>query len=248
MGKLRDQLSMWGQQVPGIRHAMAARKLYLSKTWQTHYAQFAEDVSVLRHFPQSYRGIYVDVGCYHPVKHSNTHALYKRGWRRVNVDIDPIKITAFDMKRPRDTNIACAVSNTNGTATCYTHNWWSLTTSLDAEYAESIGAKHERKVETRRLTDLLDESEFAGQQIDFLTVDAEAHDLEVLQSLDMRRYQPRMIAVESYHRGWEAVESSPLHKFIRSHDYQLVNWCGLTLLYGHASLVAEHNAQEQQAA
>ena len=50
------------------------RKAYFTKYRQTHYAQFGEDIilnELLR--PEVRDGFYVDVGCYHPKKHSNTY-------------------------------------------------------------------------------------------------------------------------------------------------------------------------------
>ncbi len=43
-------------------------------------------------------------------------------------------------------------------------------------------------------------SKYQGRQIDLLSVDAEAHDFEVIESLDFNRYSPRLIAVETHLR------------------------------------------------
>ena len=45
-----------------------------------------------RFFPKKYKGFFVDVGCFHPIKYNNTYRLYRKGWRGVNIDIDAIKI------------------------------------------------------------------------------------------------------------------------------------------------------------
>ena len=234
--RLSKRLSSWGQHVPGIRQLLILRKLYLSKTWQSHYSKFAEDVSIERHFPKGYRGFYVDVGCFHPVKYSNTHALYRRGWRGVNIDIDAIKIEAFRIARPRDENVQCAVSDHNGVIPYYAHGWWGSMTTVDKEFAAQMGAGKPQETVCRRLDDVLAQSRFAGRQIDLLTVDAEAHDLEVLRSIDLASHRPRLIAVETRDNRWRAVESSPLFAYLNEYGYDLANWCGLTLLFAHPSL------------
>ncbi|MDH5790264.1 MAG: hypothetical protein OEZ27_06695, partial [Nitrospinota bacterium] len=64
------------------------RKIYLTKVFRIFYSQFGEDIIlkgfILRNIND---GFYVDVGCYHPKKYSNTYKLYKRGWRGINIDL-----------------------------------------------------------------------------------------------------------------------------------------------------------------
>src|SRR5687767_7993770 len=65
------------------------------------YAQTGEDriiATLLGDVP----GFYVDVGCNHPVKYSNTFELYKRGWRGINVDANEQMVELCRRLRPRD--------------------------------------------------------------------------------------------------------------------------------------------------
>ena len=54
-----------------------------------------EDLNILNFFKNKRDGFYVDVGCFHPKKHSNTYFLYKRGWRGVNIDMEEEKIDVW---------------------------------------------------------------------------------------------------------------------------------------------------------
>ena len=65
------------------------------------------------------RGIYVDIGCYHPVKESHTAILYKNGWTGVNLDISKDTIEMFNIFRPRDTNLNIGLSTKNGFQDAY---------------------------------------------------------------------------------------------------------------------------------
>ena len=57
-------------------------------------------------------GFYIDVGCYHPKKHSNTYLLFKKKkWSGINIDIESDKIKTFKLLRPRDENICSPISN-----------------------------------------------------------------------------------------------------------------------------------------
>ena len=56
-------------------------------------------------------GIYVDVGCNHPIKYNNTYILHKRGWSGINIDLDESAIKLFKKYRKNDYNIVVLVSN-----------------------------------------------------------------------------------------------------------------------------------------
>src|SRR5437879_5814386 len=71
------------------------------------FSQFGEDLAVLRWAEKmtTLPRLYVDAGCFHPVKCSNTLLLNKKGWAGVNIDMDEQKIATFKALRPNDINI-----------------------------------------------------------------------------------------------------------------------------------------------
>jgi hypothetical protein len=85
-------------------------------------------------------------------------------------------------------------------------------------------------VECKTLTSLIDETRYKDRKIDFLNVDVEGNDFEVLSSLDFQRYQPSLIAVEIHERTLDRVQDSELYRLLRDMKYELVGWCGETLL------------------
>src|SRR5690349_18388101 len=83
------------------------------------FSQFGEDIGLAKWFDELFRiqrGIYVDVGAYHPIHFSNTLLLHKKGWRGVNIDMNADKIALFNKFRPDDVNVHAAVSNVAGKA------------------------------------------------------------------------------------------------------------------------------------
>lgn len=219
----------WLERNTLFRKAFLFRKLFLTRLSRRHYAQFGEDIAVARLFPQDHRGFFVDVGCFHPIQHSNTWALYRRGWRGVNIDVDAIKIEGFNLVRPGDTNITCAISDHDGEATFYRHGLYSCVSSIDDSHRGRTGAQAQT-VACATLTTVLDRTPFKDRRIDFLSVDAEGHDEKVLQSLDFDRYAPRVVAVETFARSLPDVERTVLYRLLTSRGYALVGWCGLTLI------------------
>ncbi len=185
----------------------------------------------------SKKGFYVDVGGYHPVKYNNTYKLYRQGWRGINLDLDSIKIEAFNLRRPGDINITAAVSDAERTVTMGYTGFYTVTQTIDPDTIAKIQrGKHPpqfREIKTRPLTGIIDGTPYKDQLIDVLSVDVEGHELPVLSSLDFARYQPKIIIVESHLRVLEEVMQSELYRFLKDKGYSLCNWMGPSLLFIH---------------
>ncbi|MFT5800454.1 MAG: hypothetical protein ACI956_000257 [Nonlabens sp.] len=214
-----------------FRSIFLFRKLFLTKRKSYYYGQEAEDVALRRIFPKRYKGLFVDVGCFHPVKYNNTYHFYKKGWRGVNIDIDPIKIQGFNWLRRGDINIVKAVSDKKGSLQYWTNGFYSLVNTLDKAVAESRDNYELKTVETDTLTNIVDDTKYKNKQIDVLTIDAEGHDFIVLKSLDFKRYQPKVIVIETYAKRLEEVAELDIFKYLQQQDYDLVNWAGLSLIF-----------------
>jgi len=213
------------------RYIYLIRKAFFSKYRYKHYSQFGEDISIKMHCPDIKNGFFVDVGCYHPKKFNNTYALYEKGWSGINIDVDEIKIDTFNLARKRDINILCAVSDKPGVFKWFSNGLYSLTATLDETFAKSIGGYTEKEVKVDTLTSIIDKTRYVGREIDFLSIDAEGHDFNVLKSLDFEQYKPKLIAVESHLSNFREIEKGQLYKFLSDKGFVLVNWCGFTLIF-----------------
>ena len=60
------------------------------------YSQNGEDLILIDYFNENPNGFYVDIGCHHPFRFSNTYLLYKKGWRGLNVDANKWTISLFN--------------------------------------------------------------------------------------------------------------------------------------------------------
>ena len=74
------------------------------------YSQWGEDVYINEYFKKLEKGIYLDIGCFHPFMYSNTCLLFNKGWTGINVDINQTSIDLFNIVRPNDTNICTTIS------------------------------------------------------------------------------------------------------------------------------------------
>ena len=78
------------------------------------YSGSAQDLIINHFFKNKKKGIYIDVGCYHPYDGNNTKLLYDRGWSGINIDLDFHTIDFFNFVRKRDENINVAISDNEG--------------------------------------------------------------------------------------------------------------------------------------
>jgi FkbM family methyltransferase len=217
------------------RRLYLLRKTFITRSARRCYSQFGEDILLDELIEPSYPpGVFVDVGAWHPTKYSNTYFLYRRGWRGVNIDLDPIKIEAFRLARPRDINVCAAVSDGRRTVTAYTTGRYGLGSTIDPETAQrepDTGSIQSRLVETRTLDDIIGETPYAGKPIDLLCIDAEGHDWPVLQSLDLKTYRPSIVVIESSHTTiGQIVEDAP-YRHLTASGYRLCGWALLSLIF-----------------
>jgi FkbM family methyltransferase len=190
------------------------------------YGQDGEDLILNRLLEGQTIGFYVDVGAHHPVRFSNTYLFYQRGWRGINIDAMPGSMKKFKKVRSRDINIECGVAGTVGKLMYHQFNEPALNT-FDVNEAE-----HKNKppyqmtgtveVAVERLDALLARYLPSGQQIDFLSVDVEGKDEEVLRSNDWSRYRPRFILAETLRTDMLDMGKCPVVQFLRSVGYKPV--------------------------
>jgi len=174
-------------------------------------------------------GYFVDVGAFAPKQFSNTYMFYRYGWRGINIDAAPGSMKLFKRARPHDVNLEHAVSNVETHLDFYTWGTPMVVNTLSAthakEFAKHLGKEPEIvRVTSRTLESILDEHLPPNQKIDFLSVDAESHDIEVLQSNNWSRYRPHLVIVEVYSTTFSDMQAHPIVKFMQTQDYQIAAW------------------------
>lgn len=211
-----------------------ARKTWLTKSYRTYFSQFGED-AVLRELIslKKNRGFFVDVGAYHPKKFSNTYMLYKRGWRGINVDMDPVKILSFNLARSDDHNVCAAVSDKVENVTIYNFSKFGLGSTIDLKTVSNTEAPptEKREVQTITLAEILEKSAFKNREIDLLSIDTEGVDFKVLTSFDIDVYKPKIIVIESMLRSIPEIMECEIYKYLIMHSYQLVSWVHLSMIF-----------------
>ena len=210
------------------------RKAFLTDFIKFHYSQFGEDI-ILREIlkKEILNGFYLDVGCYHPKKFSNTYMLYKKGWSGINIDMEEDKISLFNMVRPRDLNVLSAISDKEEEVTLYRYSKYGLGSTIDKRIAsETTDSIYDKTiVKTKTLTEVINESLYKDTQIDVLSIDIEGMDFRVLKSLDIKKYSPKVIIIEDHHKKIEDILETDTFKFLVQNNYILRSWSFYSLIF-----------------
>lgn len=179
-----------------------------------------------RIFEGTRSGFYVDVGAHHPKRFSNTFFLYQLGWSGINIDAMPGSMRLFERVRPRDINLELGVAQESGSLDYYVFNEPALN-----GFSEALSTERDRpgqqyfvertiRVQVAPLKDILDKH-MDGQEIDFLSVDVEGLDLEVLKSNDWTLFRPRFVLAEILGRSLHDLHRDPVVQFMGDRGYVL---------------------------
>jgi len=188
------------------------------------YSQEGEDLILRRLFEHKPDGFYVDVGAHHPMRFSNTYLLYRKGWHGINIDAMPGSMKAFNRKRKRDINLEIPVSDKRETLTYYMFNEPALN-GFSRELARERDGRGDCRViakqdiTTATLEEILDKYLPDGQEIDFMSVDVEGLDLQVLKSSNWEKYRPAYVLAEILNSSLETLAASDIHAFLTKAGY-----------------------------
>ncbi|RDV14875.1 FkbM family methyltransferase [Pontibacter diazotrophicus] len=202
----------------------------------SYYSQEGEDVILERLFEGLQQGFYVDIGAHHPIRFSNTFKFYLKGWRGINIDAMPGSMEEFIKIRPNDINLELPISEEEREAIYYIFNEPALNT-FSEEMAESKnGYKNFRIVETRKLkmfplSTILDKHVPKGTKINFMSVDVEGFDLQVLKSNNWERFQPEVLLVEEVGRTLEEIFKGEVYNYLNDLGYKLISKTYNTLIF-----------------
>lgn len=209
------------------------------------YSQAGEDVIAAYFF--SARGIqkptYLDIGTNDPIYGNNTFLFYKRGSRGVCIEADPSLAPAISAARPQDTCLNAGVTFDNRSEAEFfvfeekAHNTLSRE---EAEYRQKVSRF--KLLETIRIPliniNTLIEKHFSKAP-DFMSLDVEGVDLDILKTLDFNRFRPALICVETITFSLDNTEEKidEISTFMKSKNYVVFADTHINTLYADAAVL-----------
>ncbi len=198
----------------------------------TSYSQNFEDVTIARALGLRKDGFYIDVGASHPVVGSVTKLFYDMGWSGINIEpVERFHRLLFDA-RPRDTNLCLALGKENAALDFFEFDAEGIST-LDPEFADHFAglgyACRRRSVEVTSLAAICDKHKVGT--IDFLKIDVEGWERQVLEGGDWKRFRPIILVIEATRPNSPTPNWDTWEPFVFQLNYRFAYYDGLNRYY-----------------
>lgn len=203
-----------------------------------YYSQFDEDKILSKIFKTVKKGICVEVGANDGINDSTTYHFERKGWQCVLIEPNPDLCKSIRSVRKAQL-FECAASDKNGEVYLNVaegkgraHGVSTICNDQKAiEFIESFGFKIKSvKINIRTLDDMLNELQRISK-IDFITIDVEGNELNVLKGFDLNKWKPTILIIEdnSYYKDDTIV------RYLKSEGYIRFRRTGVNDWYSHKS-------------
>ena len=215
-----------------IRH-----KCFLNRK---QYSQWGEDLSIDNFFKSKEKGIYLDIGCFHPYMFSNTCLLNKKGWTGINIDINQTAIDLFNISRPKDINLCTAIDENKREFKVYYDDPFSPVNTLDKNFyksfKESFFKDHKVfSIKSKTMEEIIRISKIE-KEIDFINIDVEGLDYEILKQINPKKLEVKLIAIETHNVDGSAAKNfASISSFLKNYNFSIYKRFGPTTLYSSNS-------------
>jgi len=204
-----------------------------------YYSQFGEDAVLCRFFDFKRDGFFVEVGAFDGIHFSNTYCFEQWGWRGLCVEPHPRYFPLCRDNRPgsKVLNLAC-VKDASTTEVSFMAETIGLLSGVAVDEAD-VNRRYTARglafdgfervtVKAATLDGILREHLPAGTPIDFVSIDVEGTELDVLRGFDLRKYRPRVIVIEA---NDEAAKAALLAFFADFPEYRFARSTGVNLFF-----------------
>lgn len=183
-------------------------------------SQLKQDLFVLAELDFKKNGFFVEFGATNGITLSNSYLLEKEfGWNGILAE--PAKCWHSDLRANRNCNIEtdCVWTDSNSTLSFNEVDSAELSTinvySSSDQHSESRKDGKLYSVNTITLTDLLDKYN-APNEIDYLSIDTEGSEYEILNKFNFNKYQFKVITCE---HAWDEVKREKIFNLLTEHGY-----------------------------
>ena len=194
-------------------------------------------------FKSKKNGFYLDIGAQHPVSNNNTYLLFKKGWNGINIDLDEKNINLFKLARPKDINLNFAISDSEKEVDIFFYHNSSPINTLSENVSNFQNAKVTKIKKMFKILNKVLEGLSLKNHIDYMNIDVEGHEIQVLKGFNIAKYKPSVISIEYLDLNMKKLEfknndinsllNSDLYKYFIQNNYFFVNWLHGDLIFVH---------------
>ena len=220
------------------------KELYYNKYSKKSFSLSSVDLIIERIFYNLKDGIYLDIGCNHPIKYNNTYLLFKKGWKGINVDLDSQSIKQFNLMRKDDHNVNVLItSKDNEEKDLYFYHDRSAINTISKDLAKKRKSKPKKikKLKGVSINTIIENSPFRNEKINLLSIDIENYEFEALKEFNFNKYNIDVIVsevtdvesskLELFNNSLEKITNSKIYELLTKNNYKLINWVNSDLVF-----------------
>ncbi len=218
---------------PTARRALRTRLCHaVGLSARVSYSQHGQDLLVREMFNTLgvEKPTYIDLGAHHPYEISNTAIFYAAGSRGINVEADPELMGAFRRMRSGDVNLCVGCGTEAGTLPYYVLYRGCDCNGFDRKRIDAFIAAHPKYSVTRTkmipmitLASIIEEHA-GGKFPDFLDMDIEGMDYDIVRSFDLSKNGPKIAIIE-------AANSKRIRNLMQEYGYFIYCRLGQDLIF-----------------
>ena len=208
------------------------------------YSQWGEDLIIKDFFKDKKKGFYIDIGSFHPIMYSNTCWLFNNGWNGINIDLNQTSIDLFNIIRSSDYNFCAGISNNIEEKDLFIDHDFSPINTIQKSFYDSasknIAFKNliKKKIVTKKFSDIIKKVTNLPK-INFLNIDCEGSDYNVLSSIDLNKYIPELICIETHevNKDKREINNKQTHLYnnitelLKKNHYKIFKRCGPSTIF-----------------
>jgi len=190
---------------------------------RTIFSQEVESEFKRAFFGENYRGYFVEVGANQPEELSQTFDLEQQGWTGILVEPQPDLVDKLRRRRSAKVFAEACSSRRNSGSRMKFHlagGHSSFDPNLNLAEVKPHGVLD---VPVRTLDEILVEA--GASSIDFISINVEGHELDVLDGFDLARWRPRLILIE------DLLLHLQVHRYLTRRDYRWIRRTGINNWY-----------------
>lgn len=161
------------------------------------------------------QGYFVEVGANEPRARSQTFHLEQAGWSGVLIEPQPALAVRLRAERAAKVFAVACSSPENAGRTLPLHVAGPLSSLERARMAPGAAPEAVIEVPVRTLDSVLEEAG-APERFDFLSIDVEGHEIDVLRGFSIARWRPRLFLLEDH------VGDLSKHRYLKAAGYRIV--------------------------
>ena len=153
-------------------------------------------------------------------------------------DKGQLTIELFDFARPNDKNLNIAISNEESVKKLYFIDELNTQNTLDYNHLSFLKDHHniqnseitEKEINTKKIDQVLKDLNF--NSIDFMNIDIEGHEINVLKKLNFDKFSIKLLCVEMInHNETSKINNKEIDDLLNKNNYKLLKKFDFNYIY-----------------